>query len=384
MLLEWGSCGRVAYVDDDPAGYVLYAPPTYLPGADAFPTAPVSEDAVLLATAMVYPEYAGQGLGRMLMQAVVKDLVKRGGIRAVEAFGDTRAAARAERGDPTTYGGCVLPADYLLRVGFKTHRPHPRYPRMRLELQVGGHLARRGGERAGAAAGRRTTGAAPGRGPVHRCRRNARRRVSAGPVRAVGRGGAELAEPEHAGLGVGLGVEVDPLHRDHDGLGDHVAERRVGEPGGVAGVGEVAGVDPDRGHLGAAQDVAGLGVRAQVAQVGAGDDLPLDQTGEPLADRGARRRAPRSRRSTSRRRPRPGWPSRRPAARCTGARRSRLANSARSTSVASDGAAGVGEEGLHAGRDQPALDPAGQVGGDRVGAQPHARGPRSRPRPTGR
>ena len=137
VLLEWGSCGRVAYVDDDPAGYVLYAPPVYLPGADAFPTAPVSEDAVLLATAMVYPEYAGSGLGRVLMQTVVKDLIKRGGIRAVEAFGDTRAAPRVSKGDPApvTYGTCVLPADYLLRVGFKTHRPHPRYPRMRLELK---------------------------------------------------------------------------------------------------------------------------------------------------------------------------------------------------------------------------------------------------------
>ena len=102
VLLEWGSCGRVAYVDDDPAGYVLYAPPVYLPGADAFPTAPVSEDAVLLATAMVYPEYAGSGLGRVLMQTVVKDLVKRGGIRAVEAFGDTRAAPRAQQGRPGT------------------------------------------------------------------------------------------------------------------------------------------------------------------------------------------------------------------------------------------------------------------------------------------
>jgi hypothetical protein len=37
--------------------------------------------------------------------------------------------------DPEAYGDCVLPADYLLRVGFKTHRPHPRYPRMRLELK---------------------------------------------------------------------------------------------------------------------------------------------------------------------------------------------------------------------------------------------------------
>ena len=88
----------MAYVDGDPAGYVLYAPPTFLPGADAFPTAPVSEDAVLLATAMVYPEYAGGGLGRVLMQTVVKDLVKRGGIRALEAFGDTRAPQRSARG----------------------------------------------------------------------------------------------------------------------------------------------------------------------------------------------------------------------------------------------------------------------------------------------
>lgn len=136
VLLDWGSCGRVAYVDDDPAGYVLYAPATYLPGADVFPTAPASEDAVLLATAMVYPEYAGSGLGRVLMQTVVKDLVQRGGIRAIEAFGDTRAAPRVGKGPaPVTYGTCVLPADYLLAVGFKTHRPHPRYPRMRLELK---------------------------------------------------------------------------------------------------------------------------------------------------------------------------------------------------------------------------------------------------------
>jgi len=136
VLLEWGSCGRVAYVDGEPAGYVLYAPPVFLPGADAFPTAPVSEDAVLLATAMILPGHAGQGLGRVLMQTVVKDLVKRGGIRALEAIGDSRASRPNGSDDPLRgYGGCVLPTDYLLRVGFKTQRAHPRHPRMRLELR---------------------------------------------------------------------------------------------------------------------------------------------------------------------------------------------------------------------------------------------------------
>jgi GNAT superfamily N-acetyltransferase len=131
-LLEWGSCGRVAYVDGEPAGYVTYAPPAFVPGADSFPTAPVAEDAVLLVTAMVFPEFAGGGLGRVLMQTVVKDLVKRGGIRALEAFGDSRNQQWASEG---CYGGCVLPTDYLLAVGFKTQRPHARYPRLRLELR---------------------------------------------------------------------------------------------------------------------------------------------------------------------------------------------------------------------------------------------------------
>ena len=48
VLREWGSCGRVAMVDDEPVGHAIYAPASYLPGAAGFPTAPVSPDAVLL------------------------------------------------------------------------------------------------------------------------------------------------------------------------------------------------------------------------------------------------------------------------------------------------------------------------------------------------
>lgn len=142
VLLDWGSCGWVVYVDDLAAGHVLYGPPVFFPGAEQLPTAPPAEDAVLLAAALVAPEHRGGGLGRLLMQQVVKDLVKRGGIRAVEAFGDTRAAGpgpgqRHDTGRATGsgHGSCVLPADYLLHVGFKTVRPHPRYPRMRLDLR---------------------------------------------------------------------------------------------------------------------------------------------------------------------------------------------------------------------------------------------------------
>ncbi|MEU7082980.1 GNAT family N-acetyltransferase [Streptomyces achromogenes] len=124
VLLDWGSCGRVVYIDDVPAGFVLYAPPAYVPRSTAFPTSPVSPDAVQLITGFVLPGYQGQGLGRVLVQAVAKDLLRRG-FKAVEAFGDARREQPA----------CLLPADHLLAVGFKTVRQHPVHPRLRLELR---------------------------------------------------------------------------------------------------------------------------------------------------------------------------------------------------------------------------------------------------------
>ncbi|MBW8487066.1 GNAT family N-acetyltransferase [Actinomadura parmotrematis] len=123
-LLDWGSCGKIAYVDDVPAGFVMFAPPLYVPRSTAFPTSPVSADAVLLMTAHITPEFTGGGLGRMLVQGVAKDLTRRG-VKAIEAFGDLV-------GGP---GACLVHADYLLSVGFKTVRPHHRYPRLRLELK---------------------------------------------------------------------------------------------------------------------------------------------------------------------------------------------------------------------------------------------------------
>jgi len=124
-LLDWGSCGKIVYVDGVPAGFVMYAPPAYVPRSVASPTSPVSADAVLLMTGHVHPDFAGGGLGRMLLQGVAKDLTRRG-VRAIEAFGDERWERPA----------CVLPAEHLRSVGFKTVRPHHRFPRLRLELKT--------------------------------------------------------------------------------------------------------------------------------------------------------------------------------------------------------------------------------------------------------
>ena len=126
VLREWGSCGRVALVDGVVVGHLIWAPPVLVPAADGFATAPISSDAVILNTVHVDPLHRRGGLGRMLVQGMAKDLILRGGVKAVEAFGDTRGRA----------GHCVVPADFLLAVGFSTHRAHSVNPRMRMDLRT--------------------------------------------------------------------------------------------------------------------------------------------------------------------------------------------------------------------------------------------------------
>ncbi len=130
VLREWGSCGRVALVDGKPVGYLTYAPASFVPGAEGFPTAPVSPDAVLLVTAHVVLRYRGAGIGRLLVQGMARDLVSRGGVKAVEAFGKRGAGAHLQ---PASR--CAVPAEFLARVGFKTQRAHPTTPRMRMDLR---------------------------------------------------------------------------------------------------------------------------------------------------------------------------------------------------------------------------------------------------------
>jgi GNAT superfamily N-acetyltransferase len=188
VMLTWGSAGQIVTVDDRPVGFALFAPPTAVPGASAFPTSPVSPDAVLLTTARILPEFTGQGLARYLMNGVVSALTRRG-VRAIELFGREEAPAGAgdERGatavgdpvpsataeesaplaggslgdvagsagtsfaaarqggsdpriaepDPAEANGlprCLLPAAYARAVGFEVVAAHHRYPRLRFEL----------------------------------------------------------------------------------------------------------------------------------------------------------------------------------------------------------------------------------------------------------
>jgi GNAT superfamily N-acetyltransferase len=125
VLLDWGSCGRILYVDNQVAGFAMYAPAHYVEGAHAIVGASVSADAVMLMTARILPAFQGGGLGRVLIQSIAKDVMGRRKVRGIEAFGDAQ----------NHENGCLVPASFLTAVGFKTVQPHPRYPRLRLDLR---------------------------------------------------------------------------------------------------------------------------------------------------------------------------------------------------------------------------------------------------------
>ena len=146
VLRDWGSCGRVVLVDDRPVGYALYAPPAYFPGSGAFPTSPVSADAVLLSAVYVEPAARGGGLGRMLVQGMARDLIERGGIACRRGVRRHPRPGRG-RGAPVPDAG-RLPDQRGLQDAARA-RDHPTDEDGPAERAV---VARRGGGRAGAAA----------------------------------------------------------------------------------------------------------------------------------------------------------------------------------------------------------------------------------------
>jgi len=161
VMLEWGSCGQIAFParsgrEDEPdeeapsLGYALYAPPGAVPRARSFPTAPVSPDAVLLTSMGIEPGPSAEALPRHLIAAVVADLVRRG-VRSLEAFGRTSEAGElvdvriappdvrsvVEPLGDCSFDQCMIDTDFLTDAGFVVVARHPYFPRLRLELNQG-------------------------------------------------------------------------------------------------------------------------------------------------------------------------------------------------------------------------------------------------------
>lgn len=153
---QWGSCGRVVLWDDRPVAALLHAPDRFLPGLGEVPTAPTSRDSVAVCSVHVAAEARRGGALRMLVQAVVRDLLERD-VRALEAFGarDVRAARC----------GVTTPVGLWESAGFREVRAHPVVPRMRIDMR-GTRAWRDDVERALAAAAHAVRPGGPGTRPA--------------------------------------------------------------------------------------------------------------------------------------------------------------------------------------------------------------------------
>jgi GNAT superfamily N-acetyltransferase len=123
--------GVLARIEGETAGYATWSLPAHAGGGGASPTAPVSPDAVLLMALRVEPWHRDAGIGRWLVQAVVRQALRQSGdgrgARALEAYGDRQAD-----GDGA---GCLAPLAFYLACGFEVVREHPTTPRLRLDAR---------------------------------------------------------------------------------------------------------------------------------------------------------------------------------------------------------------------------------------------------------
>jgi len=122
---QWGEVGRVAAEDDEILGFIKYAPGEFFPQSANFPSR-LPDGAVMLACIHIRDDARRHGIGRLLLQAALRDLVLRGE-RTVHSF-----AAEA-RGD-VTYRP-LIGVEFLIRHGFTVDTPHPQYPLLRLDLR---------------------------------------------------------------------------------------------------------------------------------------------------------------------------------------------------------------------------------------------------------
>lgn len=119
---EWGFCGIGMFHVEHIVGYMLLASPLHVPRLGPQSGYGLNPDAAVIMSLRVLPEHARAGVGRQLVQAAAARLA-RTPFRALEV--------RATYGTAT----CAVPAvTFLEAVGFEVTDPHPRHPRLRLEL----------------------------------------------------------------------------------------------------------------------------------------------------------------------------------------------------------------------------------------------------------
>jgi GNAT superfamily N-acetyltransferase len=120
---EFGNCMKIAYVNDVPIGFILYAPAKFFPRLKEYASGPPSEDAVFIACLYIANrKERGKGLGTRMLENLIAELKERG-FKAVETF-----ARKSSENNPSG------PLKLYLKHNFKIKNDKDDFPLVRLEF----------------------------------------------------------------------------------------------------------------------------------------------------------------------------------------------------------------------------------------------------------
>ena len=125
VYLKFGPCVKVAYVDEKPVAMVQYAPMDILPHV----THPDAHKTILVHCIYIAEKrYEGKGIGKALIESLIKDLQKPHRYLKGEKF--RRIEAIAGKGRP----GPAAPIEFFIKLGFKAVQEFNDDVLVRLEL----------------------------------------------------------------------------------------------------------------------------------------------------------------------------------------------------------------------------------------------------------
>jgi GNAT superfamily N-acetyltransferase len=126
-MKKFGTCGKIAYCDSRPVAYAQFAPSELLPNTIHYESQPVGrlgEGVVFLSCLYVAKgELRGKGLGKTLLENIIKDLRGRG-FKAIETY--------ARKGSSDNPSG---PLEFYIKEGFAVKdQTNPEFPLVRISL----------------------------------------------------------------------------------------------------------------------------------------------------------------------------------------------------------------------------------------------------------
>jgi ribosomal protein S18 acetylase RimI-like enzyme len=120
---EFGNCIKIAYFNDVPIGFILYAPAKFFPRVKEYAAGPTSEDAVFIACLYISSkEMRGKELGTRMIENLINEL-KEKGFKAIETF-----ARKSSENNPSG------PLKFYLKHNFKIKNDKDDFPLLRLEF----------------------------------------------------------------------------------------------------------------------------------------------------------------------------------------------------------------------------------------------------------